>query len=214
MFIQKATDHATAMTAQLRAFSRKQVLEPKSLDLNALVEDLATELRSLIGADIELVILPGMGLGRVMADPGQMEQVIMTLLVNARDAMTGGGTLRIETDNRDLQATVAHGQGQIPAGLYVTLTVRDNGCGVDAQTLARMFEPFFTTKGPGKGTGMALSTVYGIVHQSGGYIGVDSTVGRGTTVTIYLPRTTAAAETAKAPEDRRSGSGPGDDPAR
>jgi GAF domain-containing protein len=196
--IQKATDRATAMTAQLLAFSRKQVMEPKSLDLNALVEDLAPVLTSLIGADIELVILPGMGLGRVMADPGQMEQVIMNLLVNARDAMTAGGTLRIETDNRDLQAEMAHGQGQIPLGLYVTLTVRDGGCGVDAPTLARMFEPFFTTKGPGKGTGMGLSTVFGIVHQSGGYIGVDSTVGRGTTVTIYLPRTTAPAETAKA----------------
>ena len=196
--IQKATDRATAMTAQLLAFSRKQVMEPKSLDLNALVEDLAPVLTSLIGADIELVVLPGMGLGRVMADPGQMEQIIMNLLVNARDAMTGGGTLRIETDNRDLQASVAHGQGQIPLGLYVTLTVRDNGSGVDAPTLARMFEPFFTTKDLGKGTGMGLSTVYGIVHQSGGYIGVDSSVGSGTTVTIYLPRTTAPAETAKA----------------
>jgi signal transduction histidine kinase/CheY-like chemotaxis protein len=196
--IQKATDRAAAMTGQLLAFSRKQVLEPKSLDLNALVEDLAPVLTRLIGADIELVILPGMGLGRVMADPGRMEQVVMNLLVNARDAMTGGGTLRIETDNRDLQAKVAHGQGHIPPGLYVTLTVRDSGCGVDGPTLAKMFEPFFTTKGPGKGTGMGLSTVYGIVHQSGGFIGVDSTVGRGTTVTIYLPRTTAPADTAKA----------------
>jgi GAF domain-containing protein/CheY-like chemotaxis protein len=196
--IQKAADRATAMTRQLLAFSRKQVLEPRSLDLNALVEDLAPVLTRLIGADIEMVILPGMGLGRVMADPGQLEQVIMNLLVNARDAMTGGGTLRIETDNRDLQARVVHGQGQIPPGPYVTLTVRDSGCGVDSATLARIFEPFFTTKGPGKGTGMGLSTVYGIVHQSGGYIGVDSTVGCGTTVTIYLPRTTAPAETAKA----------------
>src|SRR5712691_1963567 len=196
--IQKATDRAAAMTAQLLAFSRKQVMEPRSLDLNALVEDLAPVLGQLIGADIELVVLPGMGLGRVMADPGQMEQVLMNLLVNARDAMAGGGTLRIETDNRDLAAGVAHGQGQIPPGQYVTLTVRDAGCGADAATLARMFEPFFTTKGPGKGTGMGLSTVYGIVHQSGGYIGVDSTVGRGTTMTIYLQRTAAPAETTKA----------------
>src|SRR5712691_5888521 len=196
--IQKSTDRATAMTAQLLAFSRKQVMKPRSLDLNALVEDLTPVLGQLIGADIELVVLPGMGLGRVMADPGQMEQVLMNLLVNARDAMAGGGTLRIETDNRDLQASIAHGQGQIPLGLYVTLTVRDNGSGVDAPTLARMFEPFFTTKDLGKGTGMGLSTVYGIVHQSDGYIGVDSTVGRGTTMTIYLQRTAAPAETTKA----------------
>ncbi len=195
--IQKATDRATAMTRQLLAFSRKQVLEPRSLDLNALVEELAPVLARLIGAEIELVILPGMGLGRVMADPGQIEQVIMNLLVNSRDAMAGGGTLRIETDNRDLQAAVPHGQGQIPPGPYVTLTVRDTGCGVDSTTLARIFEPFFTTKEPGKGTGMGLSTVYGIVNQSGGYIGVDSTVGQGTTVTIYLPRTTAPAALAK-----------------
>jgi GAF domain-containing protein len=193
--IQKAADRATAMTRQLLAFSRKQLLEPKSLDLNALVEELVPMLTPLIGAEIELVILPGMGLGRVMADPGQIEQVIMNLLVNARDAMAHGGTLRIQTDNRDLQTAVPHGQGQIPPGPYVTLTVRDTGCGMDPPTLARIFEPFFTTKKPGKGTGLGLSTVYGIVHQSGGYIGVDSTVGEGTTVAIYLPRTTVAADT-------------------
>jgi two-component system cell cycle sensor histidine kinase/response regulator CckA len=196
--IQKATDRATAMTHQLLAFSRKQVLEPRSLDLNALLGDLAPVLTRLIGAEIELVIVPGTGLGRLMADPGQLEQVIMNLLVNARDAMANGGTLKIETDNQDLLAAVAHALGQIPPGRYVTLTVRDSGCGVDSTTLARFFEPFFTTKGPGKGTGMGLSTVYGIVHQSGGYIGVDSAVGCGTTVTIYLPRTTAPADTAMA----------------
>ena len=156
-----------------------------ALDLNALVEDWAPVLTRLIGADIELVILPGMAVGRVRADPGQMELVIMNLLANARDAMPGGGTLRIETDNRDLQGKAAHGQGQIPPGQYVTLTVRHNGCGADAPL--------------GKGTGMGLSTVYGIVHKCGGYIGVDSTAGSGTSVTIYLPRTTAPAESTKAP---------------
>jgi two-component system cell cycle sensor histidine kinase/response regulator CckA len=173
-------------------FRRKQVLEPRSLDLNALIEVLGPVLTRLIGAEIELVILPGMGLGRVMADPAQVELVIMNLLVNARDAMADGGTLRIETDNRDLLARVPHGQGQIRPGPYVTLMVRDTGCGMDSTTLARIFEPFFTTKEPGEGTGMGLSTVYRIVHQTGGYIRVDSSVGSGTTFTIYLPRTTTA----------------------
>ena len=177
---------------------REQVLEPQSLDLNALVEELAPALTRLMGAEIELVILPGQGLGRVLADPGQVEQVIMNLLVNARDAMAGTGTLRIETDNHDLQASVPHRQGQMPSGPYVTLTVRDTRCGMDSTALARIFEPFSTTQEPGKGTGMDLSTVFGIVHESGGYIRVDSTVGHGTAFTIYLPRTHVRAESAKA----------------
>jgi CheY-like chemotaxis protein len=160
---------------------RQQGLEARSLDLNALVEEMVPALTRLIGAEIELVILPGQGLGRVMADPGQVEQVIMNLLVNAREAMAGTGTLKIETDNRDLQVSVPRGEGQIPPGKYVTLMVRDNGCAVD-----------------GTSTGMDLSTVYGIMHQSGGYILVESTAGHGTTFTIYLPRTTVPAESAKA----------------
>ena len=176
---------------------REQVLEPQSLDLNALVEELAPALTRLMGAEIELVILPGQGLGRVLADPGQVEQVIMNLLVNARDAMAGTGTLRIETDNHDLQASVPHRQGQMPSGPYVTLTVRDTRCGMDSTALARIFEPFSATQEPGKGTGMNLSTVFGIVHESGGYIRVDSTVGHGTAFTIYLPRTHVRAESAK-----------------
>jgi two-component system, cell cycle sensor histidine kinase and response regulator CckA len=176
---------------------RELVLEPRSLDLNALVEQLAPALTRLIGTEIELVILPGQGLGRVVADPGQIEQVIMNLLVNARDAMAGTGTLRIETDNRDLQASAPYGQEQMPPGPYVTLTIRDTGCGMDSTTLTRIFEPSFTTKEPGKGTGMGLSTVYGIVHQSGGYLRVYSTVGHGTTFTIYLPRPGVPAESAK-----------------
>ena len=179
-------------------FRRKQVLEPRSLDLNALVEELRPVLTRLAGAEIELVILPGQGLGQVTGDPGQLDLVVMNLLVNARDAMAGTGTLRIETDNRDLKVPLLHKRGEIPHGPYVTLTVRDTGCGIDSTSLARIFEPFFTTKEPGKGTGMGLSTVYGIVHQSGGYIRVESSVGQGTSFTIYLPRTPAPAKTAKA----------------
>ena len=193
--IQKTSDRAAALTRQLLAFSRKQVLLPKPLDLNALVGGLAPMLTRLIGEHIELVIVPGNGLGRVMADPGQLEQVVMNLLVNARDAMPDGGMVRIETENRHLQEVTLHAQGQIPPGPYVALSVHDTGCGMDPTTLTRIFEPFFTTKEPGKGTGLGLSSAYGIVHQSAGYIGVDSTVGRGTAVTIYLPRTALPSET-------------------
>ena len=192
--IDEAADRAAALTRQLLAFSRKQVLQPKPLDLNTLVGGLAPILRRLIGEHIELIITPGSGLGPIMADPGQLEQVLMNLVVNARDAMPDGGMVKIATDGRDLRDVVAHRQGQIPAGPYVTLVVEDSGCGMDAPTLCKIFEPFFTTKDPGKGTGLGLPTVYGIVHQSGGFIGVDSTVGRGTTFTIYLPRTTVVAE--------------------
>ena len=196
--IQATSDRAAALTRQLLAFSRKQVLLPKPLDLNAVVGGLAPMLTRLIGEHIELVIVPGNGLGWVVADPGQLEQVIMNLLVNARDAMPDGGVVRIQTENRLLQEVTLHAQGQIPSGQYVALSVRDAGCGMDPTTLTRIFEPFFTTKEPGKGTGLGLSSVYGIVHQSAGYIGVDSTVGRGTTFTVYLPRTALAAETPEA----------------
>ncbi len=195
--IQKTGKRAADLTRQLLAFSRKQVLQPKPLDLNGLVEGVAPMLRRLIGEHIELVIVPGSTLGRAMADPGQLEQVVMNLVVNARDAMPDGGIVRIETENRDLHEVGRHAQGHVPPGRYVVLSVRDAGCGMDATTLSRIFEPFFTTKDPGLGTGLGLSTVHGIVHQSGGFIGVDSTLRQGTTFTIYLPRTGASAATAE-----------------
>jgi signal transduction histidine kinase/putative methionine-R-sulfoxide reductase with GAF domain len=191
--IGKTADRAAALTRQLLAFSRKQVLEPRAVEPNALVGGVAPMLRRLIGEHIELVIVAGRDLGHVLADPGQVEQVIMNLVVNARDAMPDGGMVKIETAGRDLPEAARHAQGQVPPGPYVTLSVQDAGSGMDPATLARIFEPFFTTKEPGKGTGLGLSTVHGIVHQSGGYIGVDSAPGRGTTFTIYLPRIAAGA---------------------
>jgi PAS domain S-box-containing protein len=180
-------ERAAALTRQLLAFSRKQVLQPRPVDLNALVQNVAPILRRLIGEHIELIIAPGFGPGRVMADPGQLDQVIVNLVVNSRDAMPEGGMVRIAVERRRVPEVVRHDQGHIPAGEYSTLIVQDSGCGLDQTTLRRIFEPFFTTKEVGKGTGLGLSTVHGIVHQTGGHIGVDSTVGRGTTFTIYLP---------------------------
>jgi CheY-like chemotaxis protein len=169
------------------------VLKPEPLDLNALVGGLAPMLRRLIGEHIDLVIAPGGDLGQVMADPGQVEQVVMNLVVNARDAMPDGGTLKVQTEHAVLVDTREHLEGRIPPGDYAAVRVQDAGCGMDPATLARIFEPFFTTKETGKGTGLGLSTAYGIVNQSGGHIGVDSAPGRGTTFTIYLPRTAAPA---------------------
>jgi signal transduction histidine kinase/CheY-like chemotaxis protein len=196
--IKATSDRAATLTSQLLAFSRKQVLQPKPLDLNALVGGVAPMLTRLIGENVELLIVPGRGIGQVMADPGQLEQVVMNLLVNARDAMPEGGSVRIETGSCVLLDALEHAQGCIPPGQYVTLVVQDCGCGMDSKTLARIFEPFFTTKDATKGTGLGLSTVYGIVHQSGGFIGVDSKIGRGTTFTVYLRRTAVPNEPEKA----------------
>jgi PAS domain S-box-containing protein len=201
--ISKTGERAAALTRQLLAFSRKQVLDPKLLDLNALVGGLAPMLRRLIGEHIELVIVPGGRLGHVLADPGHIEQVVMNLVVNARDAMPDGGMVKIETASRDVPQVAHHAQGQVPPGRYVMMSVHDTGGGMDTATLARIFEPFFTTKEPGKGTGLGLSTVHGIVHQSGGHIGVDSAVGRGTTFTIYLPQITGAVGTVEPPQESR-----------
>jgi signal transduction histidine kinase/ActR/RegA family two-component response regulator len=200
--IQETSERAATLTRQLLAFSRKQMLQPKPLDLNALIDGLAPMLARLIGEHIQLLIVPGGRLWRVMADPGQVEQVVMNLLVNSRDSMPNGGTIRIETSNEDLHETPSRIRRPAPPGQYVRLVVHDSGCGMDAATLTRIFEPFYTTKPSGQGTGLGLSTAYGIVHQSGGFIGVDSAVGRGTTFTIHLPRTIAPVAT---PETQTNG---------
>jgi PAS domain S-box-containing protein len=193
--IRRAGERAAALTHQLLAFSRKQVLQPKVLDLNAIVADVQKMLARVIGEDIELVTRLHPSLAPVKADPVQMEQVLMNMAVNARDAMPRGGTLLIETANAAPDEALARQHPNLATGPYVMLTVSDTGHGMDAQTLEHVFEPFFTTKELGKGTGMGLATVYGIVTQSGGNISVSSELGKGTTFRVYLPAETAAAET-------------------
>jgi PAS domain S-box-containing protein len=200
--VQRAADRAAGLTRQLLAFSRKQMLQPRIVDLNGVMAGMDGMLHRLIGEHIELLTQPGRDLWRVHADPGQIEQVILNLAVNARDAMPEGGRLTIRTTNMLLTSSDLVEMRDLAAGAYVLLAVSDTGTGMDDATQARAFEPFFTTKGPGRGTGLGLSTVYGIVKQSGGDIVVRSAPRRGTTFEIYLPRVTGvvvADETPRAP---------------
>jgi CheY-like chemotaxis protein len=191
--IRKSGERAASLTRQLLAFGRKQLLQPRILDLNVIITDMNKMLRRLIGEHIELVTNATPGLGAVKADPGQIEQIIVNLAVNARDAMQEGGVLTIDTGNvLEAESGVLPGPGAAVRH-WVLIKVYDTGCGMDPVTLSRIFEPFFSTKGQGKGSGLGLSTVYGIVKQSGGHISADSTIGRGSCFRIYLPMIDAAA---------------------
>ncbi|VTR91561.1 multi-sensor hybrid histidine kinase : PAS/PAC sensor hybrid histidine kinase OS=uncultured bacterium GN=ACD_75C00374G0005 PE=4 SV=1: PAS_3: PAS_4: PAS_8: PAS_3: HisKA: HATPase_c: Response_reg [Gemmata massiliana] len=185
--VKRSGDRAADLTRQLLAFGRQQVLQPQVLDLNAVVGETAQMLRRLIGEDVELVTRPGDPLLLVRADPGQVNQVLMNLAVNARDAMPTGGTLTIETRNEVLEAGTAPDGAEMRAGPYVRLSVTDTGTGMTEDVRRHIFEPFFTTKEQGKGTGLGLATVYGIVKQSGGHIEVETVLGHGTTFRVYLP---------------------------
>ncbi len=197
--ISNAAQRATSLTRQLLAFSRKQMLAPKVLDLNEVVTENLKMLTRMIGEDIDLVMVPTPTIGAVRADPGQIDQVIMNLAVNARDAMPEGGKLTIETGNVSLDENFARTHAPLEAGDYVMIAISDTGLGMDSETQSRIFEPFFTTKGA-KGTGLGLSTVYGIVKQSGGYIFVDSQPHRGTTFRAYFPRVDGKEDAAAAQE--------------
>ena len=194
--IKNAGERAASLTAQLLAFSRRSVMQPRVVHLNSLVMETAKMLERLMGEDVEQVLSLDPNLGRTRADPGQMVQVIMNLAVNARDAMPGGGQLTIETAPVFFQEDTTMQDVALPAGRYVMLAVSDTGIGMDAKTQARIFEPFFTTKPDGKGTGLGLATVYGIVKQSGGFIFASSALGEGTTFKVYLPQVEQSAEAA------------------
>jgi two-component system, cell cycle sensor histidine kinase and response regulator CckA len=197
--INKAGERGATLTRQLLMFSRKQVLQPKVLDLNAMVADSEKMLKRLVGEDVDLVAVLDPALGRVKADLGQVEQVLMNLVVNARDAMPEGGKLTLETANAVLDQTYCRSHAEIQPGRYIMLAVSDSGCGMDEQTRTHVFEPFFTTKDPGKGTGLGLAMVYGFTKQSGGHASVYSELGIGSTFKIYLPEVEATPSSGELP---------------
>ncbi len=192
--IRATADRAAALTRQLLAFSRKQILEPAVLDLTAVVTGLTSMLQRVIGEDVEFAIVPGMGAGRILADQGQLEQVLMNLVVNARDAMPHGGRLTIQTARVEIDRAFTARHPEVVPGVYAMLAVSDTGSGMNPEVQARIFEPFFTTKEVGKGSGLGLSTVYGIVRQHEGCITVESELGRGSTFRVYLSRVADAIE--------------------
>jgi len=202
--IHTAGERAAALTQQLLAFSRQQVLELRIADLNEILAGMAKLTRRLLGEDIELVTTPGVGLRQIKVDPGQIEQVILNLAVNSRDAMPDGGTLSISTGNVDLDEAYAASHAGVSPGPYVLMTVSDTGVGIDEATIHRIFEPFFTTKPTGKGTGLGLATVFGVVKQSGGHITVASELGKGATFKVYLPRYDGGRPSAPAPRPAAS----------
>jgi two-component system, cell cycle sensor histidine kinase and response regulator CckA len=207
--IQRASDRAAELTHQLLAFSRRQVLRPDRLDLGAVIRDLESMVRRLIGEDIELTVTSRVSRA-VLVDRGQIEQVILNLVINARDAMPAGGRLSIDAVDHEVSPRAGHTHGAPSPGRYALVRIRDSGSGIPAAVMDRIFDPFFTTKGPGTGTGLGLSTAYGIVRQSGGFIEVASEEGRGTTFSIYLPATEAspakdASDTARTTAVRRPG---------
>src|SRR5271157_2044889 len=203
--IDRSADRAATLTRQLLAFSRMQVLQPQVINLNSVVEEMGKLLPRLIGEDIELVVRADEELGTIRADASQMEQIIMNLAVNARDAMPNGGKFVIETRNVDLDQTYTASHPLMKPGPYVQLTVSDSGTGMDAETQSHIFEPFFTTKEKGKGTGLGLATVYGIVKNHNGFINVESEMGAGTTFSVYIPAVEKTAENPREIESRPAG---------
>jgi signal transduction histidine kinase len=198
--IHNAAEKGARLTQHLLAFSRRRPYQPELFNLNVIVENDASMLRRIVGTNIDLVTGLDPSLGLVNVDPGEISQVILNLAVNARDAMPGGGKLTIASSNASQSGGQLSTVPGVPPGDYVQLTVADTGTGMSQETLEHLFEPFFTTKGPGKGTGLGLSIVYGIVQQSGGYVKVESELGRGTSVRIFLPRSQSKSPSAQSPK--------------